>query len=205
MKHLLRRGRTGLRIAARARAVLLAAAGVSTSEIARRVGRDRTWVRDWIRRFGRQRLAGLLGPCRGFSGDTQRRQQGHARFCGPPIVDVSHLDFRTAITFSCRALSWSSTLLPRVSSRRSWTFSRASGTRVSATFLFHIFRREGRIRSEYASAGFSALVLEISPCEEIDEQVRGLRGSALKRVAPRVPQEPREARERVPQPLAVHQ
>jgi transposase-like protein len=59
LKQLLRRGRTGLWIAARAQAVLLAAAGASTSEIARRVGRDRTWVREWVRRFARHRLAGL--------------------------------------------------------------------------------------------------------------------------------------------------
>lgn len=59
LTQLLRRGRTGLWIAARAQAVLLAAAGSSTSEIARRVGRDRGWVREWVRRFGRHRLAGL--------------------------------------------------------------------------------------------------------------------------------------------------
>jgi transposase len=46
-------------MAARAQAVLLAAGGVAISEIARRVGRDRAWVREWVRRFVRHRLGGL--------------------------------------------------------------------------------------------------------------------------------------------------
>jgi transposase-like protein len=59
LRQLLRRGHTGVWMAARAQAVLLAAGGVSISEIARRVGRDRTWVREWVRRFVRHRLDGL--------------------------------------------------------------------------------------------------------------------------------------------------
>lgn len=58
-EHLLRRGRTGLWIATQARAVLLAAGGETVSGIARLVGRDRQWVRRWLGRFARQRLAGL--------------------------------------------------------------------------------------------------------------------------------------------------
>jgi transposase len=56
---LLRAGRTGLWRAMRARAVLLGAAGESVSDIARRVGRDRKWVRHWLTRFARERLVGL--------------------------------------------------------------------------------------------------------------------------------------------------
>jgi hypothetical protein len=59
LAQLLRRGRTGLWIAARARAVLLAAGGHTVSGIARLVGRDRKWVRHWLHRFARARLAGL--------------------------------------------------------------------------------------------------------------------------------------------------
>lgn len=59
LQRLLRTGHTGLWVAARARAVLLAAAGRSVSAIARAVERDRKWVRHWVGRFGRERLAGL--------------------------------------------------------------------------------------------------------------------------------------------------
>lgn len=59
LRRLLRRGRTGLWIATRARAVLLAVAGQTVSGIARLAGRDRKWVRHWLGRFARQRLAGL--------------------------------------------------------------------------------------------------------------------------------------------------
>src|SRR5262245_31181304 len=59
LAELLRAGRTGLWRAMRARAVLLAAAGKAVSEIARMVGRDRKWVRHWLARFARDRLAGL--------------------------------------------------------------------------------------------------------------------------------------------------
>ena len=59
LEHLLRQGRTGLWLATRARAVLLAAAGETVAGIARQVGRDRKWVRQWLGRFARDRLAGL--------------------------------------------------------------------------------------------------------------------------------------------------
>jgi hypothetical protein len=59
LTELLRAGRTGLWRAMRARAVLCAAAGAAVSEIAREVGRDRKWVRHWLARFARDRLAGL--------------------------------------------------------------------------------------------------------------------------------------------------
>ncbi len=59
LRELLRAGRTGLWLATRARSVLLAAAGTSVASIARQVGRDRKWVRQWLDRFARDRLAGL--------------------------------------------------------------------------------------------------------------------------------------------------
>lgn len=59
LQQLLRKGRTGLWIATRARAVRLAATGQTVSSIARLVGRDRKWVRHWVGRFARERLAGL--------------------------------------------------------------------------------------------------------------------------------------------------
>ena len=59
LQRLLRTGRTGLWLAARARAVLLRARGESVSAIAQDVGRDRKWVRLWLGRFARERLAGL--------------------------------------------------------------------------------------------------------------------------------------------------
>lgn len=59
LAQLLRKGRTGLWIATRARAVLLASTGQTISGIGRLVGRDRKWVRYWLGRFVRQRLAGL--------------------------------------------------------------------------------------------------------------------------------------------------
>jgi transposase len=59
LEHLLRQGRTGLWLAARAQAVLLAARGQPIAGIARQVGRDRKWVRRWVDRFVRDRLAGL--------------------------------------------------------------------------------------------------------------------------------------------------
>lgn len=59
LQQLLRKGRTGLWVAMRARAVLLAAAGQTVSGIARLVGRDRKWVRHWLGRFARKRLTGL--------------------------------------------------------------------------------------------------------------------------------------------------
>ena len=55
----LRTGHTGIWVATRARAVLLAAAGESVASIARRLGRDRKWVRQWIGRFELLRLEGL--------------------------------------------------------------------------------------------------------------------------------------------------
>lgn len=63
LEQLLRRGRTGLWIATRARAMLWAAAGETVSGIARLLGRDRKWVRYWLRGFARERLAGIQdGP-----------------------------------------------------------------------------------------------------------------------------------------------
>lgn len=64
LKQLLRKGRTGLWIATRARAVLLAGTGQTISGIARLVGRDRKWVRYWLGRFARKRLAGLQDAVR---------------------------------------------------------------------------------------------------------------------------------------------
>src|SRR5262245_21246563 len=61
---LLRAGRTGLWLAVRARAVLFGAAGRPVAEIARRVGRDRKWVRQWLARFAGDRLAGLQDASR---------------------------------------------------------------------------------------------------------------------------------------------
>src|SRR5215813_5766044 len=61
---LLRAGRTGLWVGMRARAVLLAARGLAVAEIARQVGRDRKWVRLWLGRFARDRLAGLRDAAR---------------------------------------------------------------------------------------------------------------------------------------------
>jgi hypothetical protein len=64
LTELLPAGRTGLWLAVRARAVLLGAEGWAVSEIARRVGRDRKWVRQWLARFARDRLAGLRDASR---------------------------------------------------------------------------------------------------------------------------------------------
>lgn len=61
---LLRRGHTGLWIGARARAVLMASEGASLSEIARDLRRDRKWVRLWLLRFEKLRLAGLRDVAR---------------------------------------------------------------------------------------------------------------------------------------------
>ena len=58
LQRLLRTGRSGLWIAARARAVLLAAQGASLAAIARAAGRDRKWVRHWLARLARDRLGG---------------------------------------------------------------------------------------------------------------------------------------------------
>lgn len=76
LERLLRTGRTGLWQAARARAVLLAAAGENVSAIARRVARDRKWVRHWLDRFARERLAGLRDAPR--SGRPSRFSPGRA-------------------------------------------------------------------------------------------------------------------------------
>jgi hypothetical protein len=64
LQRLLRTGHTGLWLAARARAVLLASAGASVSSIAERSGRDRKWVRHWLERFARERLDGLRDASR---------------------------------------------------------------------------------------------------------------------------------------------
>src|SRR5215510_5275851 len=64
LHELLRAGRTGLWVGMRGRAVLLAARGIAVAEIARQVGRDRKWVRLWLRRFARDRLAGLQDAAR---------------------------------------------------------------------------------------------------------------------------------------------
>src|SRR5262245_59846852 len=76
LAQLLRTGRTGLWHAARARAVVLAAAGESIAGIARRIGRDRKWVRHWVGRFARERLLGLRDATR--SGRPPKFSPGRA-------------------------------------------------------------------------------------------------------------------------------
>src|SRR6266705_1899246 len=73
----LRTGRTGLWLAARARAVLPRARGESVSGIAQHVGRDRKWVRHWLGRFARERLAGLADAPR--SGRPAKFSPGKSR------------------------------------------------------------------------------------------------------------------------------
>src|SRR5438445_710245 len=77
LQRLLRTGRTGLWLATRARAVLLHARGESVSAIAQDVGRDRKWVRHWLGRFARERLAGLADAPR--SGRPAKFSPGRAR------------------------------------------------------------------------------------------------------------------------------
>jgi hypothetical protein len=64
LQRLLRTGHTGLWLAARARAVLLASTGASVSSIAQQSDRDRKWVRHWVDRFARERLDGLRDAAR---------------------------------------------------------------------------------------------------------------------------------------------
>jgi winged helix-turn helix protein len=64
LRQLLRTGRTGIWMATRARAVLLAAGAHSVSAIAREVKRDRKWVRLWLSRFQELRIAGLQDTAR---------------------------------------------------------------------------------------------------------------------------------------------
>ncbi len=59
LEHLCRAGTTEYRVAMRARAVLLAAAGWPNDAIARHLDRHHTWVRRWRKRFARERVAGL--------------------------------------------------------------------------------------------------------------------------------------------------
>jgi len=64
LRRLLRRGHTGIWIATRARAVLLASSGQSVSAIGRMLGRDRKWVRHWLHHFQTLRLPGLQDRAR---------------------------------------------------------------------------------------------------------------------------------------------
>jgi len=76
LQRLLRTGRTGLWLAARARAVLLRARGESVSAIAQEIRRGRKWVRLWLGGFARQRLAGLIDAPR--SGRPAKFSPGRA-------------------------------------------------------------------------------------------------------------------------------
>lgn len=81
LTQLLRRGRTGLWIATRARAVVLAATDQTVSGIAWLVGRDRKWVRHWLHRFAQARLAGLQDARPSFP--PEERHEVLALACHP--------------------------------------------------------------------------------------------------------------------------
>ena len=96
---LVRSTKTQYRLRQRARIVLLAADGLATREIGRRVGCTTGTASKWRVRYAKRRLAGLdetgkRGAAAKYSAETTRRilrvldlkpPEGHARWSGPLI------------------------------------------------------------------------------------------------------------------------